>query len=105
MLQNPLVVAASLVQVWRRQKALSSRRGARLIHAQPLLRNGPSVEERVRRLIDYRPDPRRAWFTAARRALTAAVLLWASLFLWTYKASDVRVPHADVVSEFVRPQP
>jgi Zn-dependent protease with chaperone function len=104
-LQNPLVVAASLVQVWRLQKALSSRRGVRLVHAQPFLRNGPSVEERVRRLIDYRPDPRRAWFTAARRALAAAMLLWTSLFLWTYHASDVRVQHADAVGEFVRPQP
>lgn len=102
-LQNPLLVAASLVQVWRLQKALPRRRGARLIHAHPLLRTGPSVEERVRRLIDYRPDPRRARLAAARRALTAAALLWTSLFLWTYHASDVRVQHSDDMREFVRP--
>ncbi|HEX2091703.1 MAG TPA: M48 family metalloprotease [Longimicrobiaceae bacterium] len=103
-LQNPLVVAASLVKVWRLQRALPRRRGARLIHALPLLRTGPSVEERVRRLIDYRPDPRRVWLTAARRTLTAAALLWTSLFLWTYHASDVRVQHSEDVREFVRPQ-
>jgi hypothetical protein len=47
------------------------------------------VEERVRRLVDYRPGPRRAWLTAARRAVAAAALLWTSLFLWTYHSSDV----------------
>lgn len=103
-LQSPLVVAASLVQVWRLQRALPRRRGARLVHALPLLRGGPSVEERVRRLIDYRPAPRRAWLAAARRVLTAAALLWTSLFLWTYHASDVRVQHPHDVLEFVRPQ-
>ncbi len=102
-LQSPLVVAASLVQVWRLQRALPRRRGARLSHALPLLRGGPSVEERVRRLIDYRPEPRRAWLTAARRTLAAAALLWISLFLWSYHASDVRVRHSDDVREFVRP--
>ncbi len=87
--QNPLVVAASLVQVWRLQRALPRRRGARWIHAHPLIRTRPSVEERVRRLIDYRPGPRRAWLTAARRALAAAALLWTSLFLWSYHSSDL----------------
>jgi Zn-dependent protease with chaperone function len=103
-LQNPLVVAASLVQVWRLQRALPGRRAMGLIHAQPLLRTGPSVEERVRRLIDYRPPARRAWLTTARRTLTAAALLWTALFLWTYHASDVHVQDADTVREFVRPQ-
>lgn len=102
-LECPLVVAASLVKVWRLQRALPRRRGARLVHALPLLRGGPSVEERVRRLIDYRPEPRRAWVVAARRTLTAAALLWAALFLWTYHASGVRVQHPDDVLEFVRP--
>jgi Zn-dependent protease with chaperone function len=87
--QNPLVVAASLVQVWRLQRALPRRAGAGWIHAHPLVRTRPSVEERVRRLIDYRPDPRRAWLTATRRALAAAALLWSSLFLWTYHSSAV----------------
>ena len=87
--QNPLVVAASLVQVWRLQRALPGRSGARWVHAHPLLRTRPSVEQRVRRLIDYRPDPRRAWVTAARRTLAAAALLWTSLFLWTYHSSDL----------------
>lgn len=86
--QNPLVVAASLVQVWRLQRALPRRPGARWIHAYPLIRNRPSVEERIRRLVDYRPSPRRAWLTAARRTLAAAALLWTSLFLWTYHSSD-----------------
>ena len=102
-LQNPLLVAASLVQVWRLQRALPRRRGARLVHAHPLLRSGPSVEERVRRLIDYRPASHRVWLTMARWTLAAAVLLWTSLFLWTYHASDVRVQNADNVREFVRP--
>jgi Zn-dependent protease with chaperone function len=88
-LQDPLVVAASLVQVWRLQRALPRRRGARWVHAHPLLRTRPSVEARVRRLVDYRPDPRPAWLTAARRALAAAALLWTSLFLWTYHSSDI----------------
>jgi Zn-dependent protease with chaperone function len=87
--QNPLVVAASLVQVWRLQRALPGRSGARWIHAHPLLRTRPSVEQRVRRLIDYRPDPRRPWLTAARRTLAAAALLWTALFLWTYHSSDL----------------
>jgi heat shock protein HtpX len=87
--QNPLVVAASLVKVWRLQRALPRRPGARWIHAYPLIRTRPSVEERVRRLIDYRPGPRRAWLSAARRALAAAALLWTSLFLWTYHSSDL----------------
>lgn len=87
--QDPLVVAASLVQVWRLQKALSPRPRARWIHAHPLVRTRPSVEQRVRRLMDYRPDPRRAWLTTARRALSAAALLWTSLFLWTYHTSDL----------------
>ena len=87
--RDPLVVAASLVQVWRLQRALSPRRGARWIHAHPLVRTRPSVEERVRRLVDYRPGPRRAWLTAARRALAVAALLWTSLFLWTYHSSDL----------------
>jgi Zn-dependent protease with chaperone function len=88
-LQDPLVVAASLVQVWRLQRALPRRPGARWIHALPLLRTRPSVEARVRRLMDYRPDPRRAWITLARRALATAALLWTSLFLWTYHTSDL----------------
>ncbi len=87
--QNPLVVAASLVQVWRLQRALPGRTGARWIHAHPLLRTRPSVEVRVRRLMDYQPAPRRAWLTAARRALTVAALLWTATFLWTYHSSDV----------------
>ena len=104
-LQNPLLVAASLVHVWRLQRALPRRRGARLVHALPLLRGGPSVEERVRRLIDYRPGPRRARLAAARRTLVAAALLWASLFLGSFHASDARVQHPDDVREFVRPPP
>jgi Zn-dependent protease with chaperone function len=87
--RDPLVVAASLVQVWRLQRALPRRPGARWLHAHPLLRTRPSVEERVRRLIDYRPGPRRAWLTAARRALAVAALLWTSLFLWTYHSSEL----------------
>jgi Zn-dependent protease with chaperone function len=102
-LENPLVVAASLVQVWRLQRALPRRRGGRWIHAHPLLRTGPSVEERVRRLIDYRPAPRRAWLVAARRTLSAAALLWTFLFLWTYHTSELRVQQPDAVREFVRP--
>ncbi|HEX6373504.1 MAG TPA: M48 family metalloprotease [Longimicrobium sp.] len=87
-LQDSLVVAASLVQVWRLQRALPRRPG-RWIHAHPLLRTRPSVEARIRRLMNYRPEPRRAWLTTARRALTVAALLWTSLFLWTYHSSDL----------------
>ena len=87
--QNPLVVAASLVQVWRLQRALPRRPESRWIHAYPLLRTRPSVEARVRRLIDYRPGPRRAWLARARRALAVAALVWTSLFLWTYHSSDL----------------
>ncbi len=101
-LQSPLVVAASLVQVWRLQRALPRRRGVRWIHAIPLLRTSPSIEERVRRLIDYRPDPRRAWRTAARRTLAVAALLWTSLFLWSYHGSDARSRHAETAPEFFR---
>ena len=101
-LQNPLVVAASLVQVWRLQRALPRRRGARWVHAHPLIRNRPSVEERVRRLIDYRPSPRGAWLTVARRALAAAALLWTALFLWTYHGSERRVQLRETAPEFAR---
>jgi hypothetical protein len=87
--RDPLVVAASLVQVWRLQRALPRRPGSRWIHAHPLLRTRPSVEARVRRLIDYRPGPRRAWLTTARRTLAAAALLWTALFLWSYHSSDL----------------
>ena len=45
------------------------------------------MEERVRRLVDYRPGPRRAWLTAARRGLAVAAVLWTSLFLWSYHSS------------------
>jgi len=98
--QNPLVVAASLVQVWRLQRAHPRRRSVRWIHALPLLRTSPSVEERVRRLIDYRPDPRRAWVVAARRALVVAAVLWTSAFLWSYHGSDARGRHADTAAAF-----
>jgi Zn-dependent protease with chaperone function len=101
-LQNPLVVAASLVQVWRLQRALPRRPAARWIHAHPLLRTRPSVEERVRRLVDYRPDPRRAWLTTARRALAAAALVWTSLFLWTYHVSDRGMQPREAAREFSR---
>jgi Zn-dependent protease with chaperone function len=87
--QDPLVVAASLVQVWRLQRALYRAQGARWLHAHPLLRNRPSVEARIRRLMDYRPEPRRAWLTAARRAVAVAALVWTSLFLWTYHTSEL----------------
>jgi Zn-dependent protease with chaperone function len=111
-LQNPLVVAASLVQVWRLQRALPRRPSARWIHAHPLLRTRPSVEARVRRLVDYRPDPRRAWRTVARRALAAAALLWTSLFLWTYHDTDhgaghgtgLRVELPESAHDFFRPR-
>jgi len=89
-LQNPLVVAASLVKVWRLQRALPSRTGGRWIHAQALLRTRPSIEARVRRLIDYQPDPRRVWITGVSRALTAAALVWLTLFLWTYHGPQLR---------------
>jgi Zn-dependent protease with chaperone function len=98
-LQNPLVVAAALVQVWRLQRALPRRGGARWIHAHALLPTRPSVEERVRRLIDYRPQPRRAWLTLARRALAAVALLWTALFLWTYHGPDLRAHLPEVVPE------
>jgi Zn-dependent protease with chaperone function len=101
-LQNPLVVAASLVQVWRLQRALPRRPAARWIHAHPLLRTRPSVEERVRRLVDYQPDPRRAWRIAARRSLAAAALLWTSLFLWTYHGSDQRGHLRETAHAFAR---
>jgi Zn-dependent protease with chaperone function len=107
--QNPLVVAASLVQVWRLQRALPHRPRARWIHAHPLLRTRPSVEARVRRLMDYRPDPRRAWLTTARRALATAALLWTSLFLWTYHSSDLsaelRAQLRETAPELGRPRP
>lgn len=107
--QDPLVVAASLVQVWRLQRALSPQPGARWIHAHPLVRTRPSVEQRVRRLMDYRPDPRRARLTTARRTLTAAALLWTSLFLWTYHSSDVssalRAQLRESTPELARPRP
>jgi heat shock protein HtpX len=102
-LQNPLVVAASLVQVWRLQRAaLPRRRGTRWLHAHALLRTRPSVEARVRRLLDYRPEPRRAWRTAARRTLAVAALLWTALFLWTYHTSDVRLELAETAPAFSR---
>jgi Zn-dependent protease with chaperone function len=87
-LQNPLVVAASLVQVWRLQRVLPRRGSPRWVHALPLLRTSPTVEQRVRRLIDYQPEPRRAWRIMTRRALAAAALLWTILFLWSYHRSD-----------------
>ncbi|HUR06653.1 MAG TPA: M48 family metalloprotease, partial [Nonomuraea sp.] len=90
-LQNPLVVAESLVKVWRLQRTLPRRGQARWIHALPLLRTNPTVEQRIRRLIDYRPDPRRAWQVMACRALATAVLVWTSLFLWSYHRSDERL--------------
>lgn len=89
-LKNPLLVAASLVQVWRLQRALPRRQNARWLHAHPLLRTRPTVEERVRRLIDYRPAPRRGWRTVAGRTLGAAAVLWTSLFLWSYHGADGR---------------
>jgi Zn-dependent protease with chaperone function len=107
--QNPLVVAASLVEVWRLQRALSPQPRARWIHAHPLVRTRPSVEQRVRRLMDYRPDPRRARLTTVRRTLTAAAVLWTSLFLWTYHSSDVsselRAQLRESAPQLVRPRP
>ena len=101
-LQNPLLVAASLVQVWRLQRGLPRRPAARWIHAHPLLRTRPSVEERVRRLVDYRPEPRRAWLTTARRALAAAALVWTSLFLWTFHVSERGAEFRETAHEFSR---
>jgi Zn-dependent protease with chaperone function len=89
-LRNPLIVAASLVQVWRLQRALPRRQGARWVHAHPLLRTRATVEERVRRLIDYRPAPRCVWRTVAGRTLAGAAVVWTSLFLWSYHGSDRR---------------
>ena len=88
--QDPLVVAASLVKVWRLQKDLPRGPAARWIHAQPLLRTSSSVERRVRRLMDYRPSPLRAWLTTTRRVATTAVLVWTALFLWAFHNSNRR---------------
>ncbi|HZF68352.1 MAG TPA: M48 family metalloprotease [Gemmatirosa sp.] len=99
-LQNPLVVAASLVQVWRLQRALAPRQGARWVHAHPLLRSRPSVEARVRRLLDYRPDPRHAWRRVARRVLAVGALVWTSLFLWTFHGTDRRGELRETAREF-----
>lgn len=101
-LESPLVVAASLVQVWRLQRALPRRRAVRWIHAHPLLRNRPTVDERVRRLIDWRPAPRRAWLVATRRAAMVAVLVWTSLFLWTYHGTDARSQHVPAFPRTLR---
>lgn len=107
--QNPLVVAASLVQVWRLQRALPRRPRARWIHAHPLLRTRPSVEARIRRLMDYQPGPRRDWLATARRALAGAALLWTSLFLWTYHNSDLgaelRAQFRENAPQLGRPRP
>ena len=101
-LQNPLVVAASLVQVWRLQRALPRSGRARWIHVHPLIRTRPTVEERLRRLVDYQPAPRRRWLIGARRALAVAAVLWTTLFLWTYHGSDARVRHPGAAPEFPR---
>ena len=103
-LQNPLVVAASLVQVWRLQRALPRRPGARWIHAHALLRTAPTVEERIRRLIDYRPAPRSAWLTAARRAVFLTALAWTALFLWAYHGPDLRAGLVEIVPQIVLTQ-
>ena len=100
-LENPLVVAASLVNVWRLQRALP-RTGSRWIHAHPLLRTRPTVDERVRRLIDYRPAPRRAWLVATRRVMAVAALVWTAMFLWTYHATDARLERPEHVPAFPR---
>jgi hypothetical protein len=59
--------------------------------------------------MDYRPDPRRARLTTVRRMLTAAALLWTSLFLWTYHSSDVsselRAQLRASAPELARPRP
>jgi Zn-dependent protease with chaperone function len=99
-LQTPLVVAAALVQVWRLQRALPPRRGARWIHAHALLRSRPSLEARVRRLVDHRPAPRRAWLIVTRRTLAAAALVWTSLFLWTYHGAGPRAQRPEPVHTF-----
>jgi Zn-dependent protease with chaperone function len=101
-LQNPLVVAASLVQVWRLQRALAPRPGARWVHAHPLLRSRPSVEARVRRLVEYRPAPRRAWRRVAGRVLAVAAVAWTSLFLWTFHGTDRRGELRETAREFHR---
>lgn len=96
---DPLVVASSLVQVWRLHRASPSRRQSRWLHAHALLSAQPTVAERVRRLIDYRPAPRRVWLTAGRRVVTAVALLWTAMFLWTYHGPDLRTHLAEVGSE------
>jgi Zn-dependent protease with chaperone function len=101
-LETPLVVAASLVNVWRLQRTLPRQRTTRWIHAHPLLRTRPTVDERVRRLIDYRPARRRAWLVATRRALALAALVWTSLFLWTYHGTDARLERPEHVPAFPR---
>ncbi|MBA3889904.1 MAG: M48 family metalloprotease [Gemmatimonadaceae bacterium] len=103
-LQNPLVVAASLVDVWRLQRALPRGRGARWIHAHALLRTRPSVEQRIRRLIDYQPAPRCMWLTAARRVVSVSALAWMALFLWTYHGPDLRARLLETVPKIVLTQ-
>jgi Zn-dependent protease with chaperone function len=98
---DPLVVASSLVQVWRLQRASPTRPRSRWLHAHALLSTQPTVQERVRRLIEYRPPRRRPWLAAARKVLSLSVVVWMVLFLMAYHAPDPPAHGPDAAEVFL----
>ncbi|MCI0694843.1 DUF3887 domain-containing protein [candidate division KSB1 bacterium] len=98
-IKNPLLLASSLINVWRIGKVLPRHRWqAGLAFAQTLLPVAVSLEFRAQRLIDYR-RPRLKFFLGkvARVAAVVFVMLSAT-FLWRFY-SDHRHLHLGVARD------
>ena len=88
-IKDPLILASSLVNVWRLGKALPKYRWQRgLSFAQTLLPASLKLENRVQRLLNYT----RPWFKflvgRALRWLTLGLVVFTVAFLWRFYSND-----------------
>lgn len=89
----PLPLAASLIKTWQFIRASNPRHnGNRLAWSALMLANGPSVEQRVRRLLAYRAPRLRPAIAKVARVLVVSLSLAYGWFLWHFHVDQAYQP-------------
>ncbi len=98
-IRDPLVLASSIIRVWRLSKNVGTHRWTRtLSFAQDFLPLGrPSLEVRIRRLIHYKSPRIKFLFGKALRTAMIVILFLIALFIWAFHSKKVQATEASTV--------